>query len=118
MNPTDSERAAARRLADATLEYAIAREDGRAWRQGERRRPLDDGRGRAPPARQWLAPDGSGPVQLLLTAKEAAAALGISERLLWSLSAPRGPLPVVRLGGAVRYPVAELERAIRGMVEP
>jgi hypothetical protein len=56
---------------------------------------------------------------LLLKTREAAAALGISERLLWSLTAPRGPIPVVRLPGrgkarAIRFAVADLQRWIDG----
>jgi hypothetical protein len=43
--------------------------------------------------------------RLLLNAREAARILSVSERTLWSLSAPRGPIPVVRLPGGrgVRY---------------
>jgi excisionase family DNA binding protein len=49
---------------------------------------------------------------LLLDAKQAAKALGISERTLWSLTAPRGPIRAIRIGRAVRYSVRELERFI------
>jgi excisionase family DNA binding protein len=52
------------------------------------------------------------PPRLLLTALEAAQALRISERKLWDLTAPRGPIRVVRLGRSVRYPVDELRRWI------
>jgi len=41
--------------------------------------------------------------------KEAAKALGIGERLLWERT-NRGEIPHVRIGRAVVYPVAELER--------
>jgi len=44
----------------------------------------------------------------LLPAREAARALSISERTLWSLSAPRGPIPVVRVGHRVMYDPADL----------
>ena len=40
---------------------------------------------------------------LLLTARETATALRISERSLWSLTEPRGPIPCIRLGRSVRY---------------
>lgn len=45
-----------------------------------------------------------GPVvpKLLLNCDEAAAALSISRRLLWSLTAG-GEIPVVRIGRTVRY---------------
>ncbi len=47
---------------------------------------------------------------LLLTARDAAKALAISERTLWTLSAPRGPVCVTRLPGvrSVRYSVDAL----------
>jgi hypothetical protein len=57
-------------------------------------------------------------LKLLLTPKEAARALSISERTLWGLTAPRGPIPVLRLPGrgskarALRYPIADLQRWI------
>lgn len=43
------------------------------------------------------------PEPLLLTPRDAAQALAVSERTLWGLTAPRGPLPAVRIGRAVRY---------------
>jgi hypothetical protein len=43
------------------------------------------------------------PDALLLTSRQAAAALSISERTLWSITGPRGPLPAVKIGRAVRY---------------
>jgi hypothetical protein len=49
---------------------------------------------------------------LAVRPREAARLLGISARTLWSLSAPRGPIPCARLGHgrnkAVLYPVADL----------
>jgi predicted DNA-binding transcriptional regulator AlpA len=45
---------------------------------------------------------------ILLTAPEAAKALSISERTLWSVTAPRGPLACVRIGKCIRYDVADL----------
>jgi excisionase family DNA binding protein len=40
---------------------------------------------------------------LLLTPREAAEALAVSERTLWSLTWPRGPIRAVRIGRSVRY---------------
>ena len=51
------------------------------------------------------------PIRLLLSPQEAARALGVSERTLWSLKAS-GEIPHVRLGRCVRYPVADLQRWI------
>lgn len=50
-------------------------------------------------------------VRLLWTPKEAAAALGISERLLWS-KAKLGDIPCVRINKAVRYSPAALQQWI------
>jgi hypothetical protein len=48
--------------------------------------------------------------KLLVTAAEAAEALGMSERTLYALSAPRGPLPCVRPSKrVVRYSPHDLQ---------
>ncbi len=47
--------------------------------------------------------------RLALRPKDAARALGIGERLLWSMT-NRGEIPHIKLGKAVLYPIAELER--------
>lgn len=44
---------------------------------------------------------------LALRAPEAAAALGISERALWTLT-NCGDVPSVRIGRSITYPVASL----------
>ncbi len=49
------------------------------------------------------------PTALALRPREAAKALGISERMLWSLTAPRGTIQSVRVGSCVLYPVAGLQ---------
>ena len=50
---------------------------------------------------------------LLLTPKQAAVALAISPKTLWSLTAPRGPIPMIRVGErSVRYSVVALQRWI------
>jgi excisionase family DNA binding protein len=50
---------------------------------------------------------------LLVDVREAARLLSCSDRTLWSLTAPRGPIPCLRLGRAVRYAIADLEAFIR-----
>lgn len=49
---------------------------------------------------------------LALRPREAAKALGVSSRTLWDLTAPRGPIPCVRVGAGKRqsvlYPVEVL----------
>jgi excisionase family DNA binding protein len=46
---------------------------------------------------------------LALRPREAARVLGIGARTLWGQTIPRGPIPCVRVGKAVLYPVAGLE---------
>lgn len=45
--------------------------------------------------------------QILLTAKQAAKLLAISERTLWQLTSD-GQLPAIRFGRIVRYDLADL----------
>lgn len=49
----------------------------------------------------------------LLDSKQAAELLGISGRMLWQLSAPRGPIPVCRFDTRLRFKLADLEEFIR-----
>ena len=51
--------------------------------------------------------------KLLLKPREAAARLSISERQLWANTAPRGPIPCVRIGSCVRYSPEALQACIR-----
>lgn len=50
---------------------------------------------------------------LAMRPREAAKALGISPRTLWGMTAPRGPIPCLRIGNGKRqtvlYPVADLQ---------
>ena len=46
--------------------------------------------------------------RLLLTPREAAQALSVSSRTLWSITRPRGDLPCVRVGRCVRYDPSDL----------
>lgn len=55
----------------------------------------------------------SEPDPLLLTPRQTARQLGISERTLWSLS-QNGTIPVVRIGRCVRYSRAALVAWIAG----
>ncbi len=48
----------------------------------------------------------------LFTAREAAKQLAISEKTLWSITSPRGPLTCVRIGRSVRYSPADLRSYI------
>ncbi len=46
--------------------------------------------------------------RILLTTREAAKSLAISERTLWTLT-QRGDLPCVRIGRSVRYSPRQLQ---------
>ena len=48
----------------------------------------------------------------LLTLREAAARLNISERQLWANTHPRGAIPSVRIGNCVRYDARALDQYI------
>lgn len=52
---------------------------------------------------------------LLLNLKQAAKMLSISDRTLHSMTAPRGPIPSVKIGTRVCYAVSDLERAIEAL---
>ena len=58
---------------------------------------------------------------LALRPREAAQALSISERTLWALTAPRGPIPCVRIGHGKRksvlYPVPGLQNYLAEQAE-
>jgi hypothetical protein len=53
------------------------------------------------------------PPTLLLTARDAARALAVSEKTLWSLTMPRGTVPAIRVGErSLRYSVTALAKWI------
>lgn len=106
MQITERERAALRALADAMLEALLATEEAREARRLAREKRA------APyvPAPNILPPEAKKPG--LLSAKEAADYLSIGARSLWARTAPRGPIPSVRFGRAVRYPIEGLDAFI------
>ena len=53
---------------------------------------------------------------LLLTPRQAAEALSISPRKLWSMTNTR-EVPSIRLGRCVRYPADQLKRWIDSQIE-
>jgi hypothetical protein len=60
-------------------------------------------------ARRWTMPSSIIPEKLALAAREAAAALSMSERTLWAHTVPRGSIPALRVGSRVLYPVDGLK---------
>lgn len=120
MKITDRESAAARLLAEALIEFLVAHDEGRILRRSGRPREEIAVRVQQIPAPvQPPAPARDESDHQLLNAKEAANYLSIGERKLWSMTAPRGPLAVVRLGRSIRYSLADLDAAIqRTRVKP
>jgi excisionase family DNA binding protein len=49
------------------------------------------------------------PAPIFLRPRDAAQKLAVSERTLWSMTVPRGPIPAAKIGRAVRYRLADLE---------
>jgi excisionase family DNA binding protein len=54
---------------------------------------------------------------LLWTPRQAAQQLAVSPRTLWALTAPRGPIPAVRIGRAVRYSADALRAYVEARQE-
>jgi excisionase family DNA binding protein len=60
-----------------------------------------------------IAPAENPAPKLLLTAAEACEALSVSRKTLYTLSQPRGPLPVVKIGtNGLRWSVEALREWI------
>lgn len=57
----------------------------------------------------WNQSASRNPERLTVNRREAAAMLGISERLLWTRT-NAGEIPHVRIGSRVLYPVDELKQ--------
>jgi hypothetical protein len=53
--------------------------------------------------------ESSSSTKLAVAPREAARALCISEKTLWSLTKPRGPIPAAKIGRLVRYDLADLQ---------
>jgi excisionase family DNA binding protein len=82
---------------------------------------ISEFRGATAPSQARAAPrPGGGETKalgaLLLTTREAAKALKISERTLWTFTTQR-EIPCVRIGRSVRYSPKDLERWIENSVK-
>ena len=97
MEPTPREIAAARQLGEAVLSFLLAHEEAARLRLTQ-----------AQPVRSGNGVD----EQLLLTAEKVAEKLSICQKTLWRYTQPRGPLPAIRFGSAVRYHVKDVEAAL------
>lgn len=54
--------------------------------------------------------------QILVTARQAAKSLSISERTLWTLT-QNGQIRRLKIGASVRYSVAELQRFAESQIQ-
>lgn len=102
--PTDRETVAARRLAEAVLEFVLAVDEGRQDRS-RARRPVEERPGAA------AAPPTTEPA--LLNVREAAQYLGVSTGTVHNMTAPRGPLPCVKIATRLCYVRRDLKAFIR-----
>ncbi|MEM7210312.1 MAG: helix-turn-helix domain-containing protein [Pseudomonadota bacterium] len=102
LKPTEIE--AARDLGEAILRFIVAMEDRRAPAE-----PKPDVHTPVPVASDEADHD------RLLTTREAAELLRVSDRTLYNLTQPRGPIRPVRLGGAIRYAIQDVREAVEGM---
>jgi excisionase family DNA binding protein len=104
--------AACEDLARAVLRFLVAHETGR-----QKRTSVSGGSAPVRPA--WvplagrISPEKVEEAKLLLSTREAAKLLGISDRSLWNLTAPRGPVPAIRFGSIVRYSPDDLRAWIK-----
>ena len=109
---TKEEVAACGDLAGAVLRFLVAHEAGRRKRTLQ---PNDS----APVRPAWvssagrISPEKVEEAKLLLSTREAAKSLGISDRTLFKMTAPRGPIPAIRFGRVVRYSPDDLRAWIK-----
>lgn len=84
-------------------------------------RPIEIERHRPASERGVLMHDAPALQPLAATTREAAQMLRVSQRTLWGLTAPRGPIPSFRHDGKTRgpvhYRVIDLKTYLAGIVE-
>jgi len=126
--PTREELVAARALGEAMLRFLVAHETAKMSRVStcEPGPEVDSGSTNPSPGCDQrrrddrMSDNADGveentglPAKLLLGGREAAELLSVCQRTLWSMTAPRGPIPCVQIGRSVRYPVGELREWIQ-----
>lgn len=110
MKPTDEELAAGRQFGESLVRLLLAVDEASAKRRadGQTMNPSQVyGRTEQPKPEPGLAQS-----RLIVTQREAAKLLSISQRTLWALTAPRGPIPPVRIGRLVRYSIEDIKAAV------
>lgn len=110
MRATEQEILAGRQLCDALLHFVMAVED--AWMERSREMWMREQERMYKPIQPKQPSERD---RLLVTTREAAQMLGVSGRTIWKLTAPRGPIPQVRVGCSVRYAVEDLKAAAEQM---
>lgn len=106
MNATQKQKAAAYALGEAILNFVAAC-------NSEPEKPSNQTL--SPPSTEARIDSARASEKLLVSTREAAALLAISERKLWAITSPRGPIPRIRIGSSVRYAVNDLQEAIDKM---
>ena len=107
--PTSEEITAARALGDAILQFVIACKNGEQaereieYRKERAEREIEERKIARTEAEPKPSQD-----QRLLSARKVAEILSVSERTVWAISAPRGPLRAVRIGRIVRYRIEDI----------
>lgn len=109
MAATVEERDAAHRFGEAFLDLIKSIENARSSRVSAEHRRQTEELSRQLDLRKRTD---SLPQPLLVSAKEAASRMAISTGTLWNMTAPRGPLPVVKIGTRRCYAIRDLEAAI------
>lgn len=110
IEPTKDEILAAQSVAEAILRFLVVHEDARRTRDEQALpQPVPQKVARIESERKVEPP----PEKRLLTSREAASLLSISARTVWAMTVPRGSLPCVKVGRAVRYRMKDLESWIQ-----
>lgn len=107
MKHTSTELHAAHLLGEAILGFCLAIEDRLVRPDKEPAVPVHPDRS--------LAVSQARDQDRLLTTSEVAELLRVSDRTIYSMTCPRGPIQSVRLGAAVRYVLKDVREAIEGM---
>jgi predicted DNA-binding transcriptional regulator AlpA len=101
MHVTPQELMAARNLGEAIVQLIVAVEEGSQLRM------RSTSKSHATGASAVEKKDKS-----LLTARETAKLLSTSEKTLWNMTSPRGPVPAIRFGKSVRYIINDVIQAL------
>ena len=108
--PTRDEIQAARVMGEAILRFLVVHEEARRTRDEQASSgSVQQTVARIEPERKMESP----PEKRLLTSREVASLLSISARTVWAMTVPRGLLPCIKVGRAVRYRTEDLEAWIQ-----